>query len=131
MDPFTNPGQQTPSYDYALVAQYPYGPPQSTPKAGTIQTVGFTISVILQLVLGAVMVFFTMLAPLAYDSCGSQCDTVDRWMRMLVALCIFAGTFGLSSIISWFFKRGVAWILSSLVWLTMLVWFGVVISGSA
>ncbi len=109
---------------------YFQGPP--TPgKPGTGQTIAFFLSFVLQLVLGFMVVFATMLAPLAYDSCDPDCVEVDRWMTILVASCVVAALCGLGSIIFWFFKTRVAWILSLVVWLSLAIWLSALLAGSA
>jgi hypothetical protein len=125
MDPFPAPLQPLPPYGYAPAQR------QTSNKPKTGETIGFFISCGLQVALGAVVVFITMLAPLAYDSCGTDCGNVDRWMALLVASCVVAAVSGLGSIIFWFFKTRVAWTLSITVWLTMVIWLGVMMSGSS
>jgi hypothetical protein len=125
MDPFPAPPHPSPPHPYAQPQQQPSIKPQSG------QTVGFFISFGLQLVLGALMVFVTMFAPLAYDSCGTDCSNVDRWMAFLVTSCVVAAVSGLGSLAFWFFNTKVAWTLSIVVWVSMVTWLVVLMSGSA
>jgi hypothetical protein len=146
MEPFIAPEQQPPTYGYSPVNPqgpmysqdpmyfqgpiYFQGPPSAPGKAGSGQTVAFFISFVLQLVAGVIVLFGSMLPAFAYDSCGDDCGKVDRWVRILVGSGVVAAVCGIGSLIFWFFKTRVAWILSFAVWLSLVVWIVTFVSGS-